>query len=109
MYVRWFTTFYNGCSSCFINDGHVSELSPLQCGVRQGCPLSGILFTLCADILANVIRNDDNIHGINIYGKELKLSQYADDTTACFVSDTTSAENLLELLPAFQECSGLEA
>ena len=104
---RWITTFYNGCSSCVINNGHASEFFFLQRGVRQGCPLSGILFTLCAEILANVIRNDDNIHGIKIYGKEFKLSQYADDTTA-FVSDTTSAENLFKLLRAFQECSGLE-
>ena len=104
---RWITTFYNGCSSCVINNGHASEFFSLQRGVRQGCPLSGILFTLCAEILANVIRNDDNIHGIKIYGKEFKLSQYADDTTA-FVSDTTSAENLFKLLRAFQECSGLE-
>ena len=98
---RWISTFYNGCSSCVINNGHASEFFSLQRGVRQGCPLSGILFTLCAEILANVIRNDDNIHGIKIYGKEFKLSQYADDTTA-FVSDTTSAENLFKLLRAFK-------
>ena len=104
---RWITTFYNGCSSCVINNGHASDFFSLQRGVRQGCPLSGVLFTLCAEILANAIRNDVNIHGIKIYGKEFKLSQYADDTTA-FVSDITSAENLFNLLRAFQESSGLE-
>ena len=71
---RWITTFYNGCSSCVINNGHASEFFSLQRGVRQGCPLSGILFTLCAEILANVIRNDDNIHGIKIMVRNLSSS-----------------------------------
>ena len=104
---RWITTFYNGSSSCVINNGHASEFFYLQRGVRQGCPLSGILFTLCAEILANAIRYDENIQGIKIYDKEFKISQYADETTA-FVSDTNSAENLFKLLRTFQECSGLE-
>ena len=104
---RSITTFYYERSSCLINNGHASKFFSLHRGVRQGCLLSGILFTLCAEILANVIRNDDNIHSIKIYGKEFKLSQYADDTTA-FVSVTTSAENLFKLLRAFQECSSLE-
>ena len=41
------------------------------------------------------------------YGKEFKISQYADDTTV-FVSDIRSAQNLFHLLHAFQKCSGLE-
>ena len=79
----------------------------MQRGVRQGCPLSGILFVLCAEILAQAIRNNNNIKGIQIYDKEYKISQYADDTTA-FVSDASSAENLFELLNIFQDVSGLE-
>ena len=76
-----------------INNGHASEFFSLQHGVRQGCLLSSILFTLCTEILANAIRYDENILGIKIYNKEFKISQYADDTTT-FMSDTTSAENL---------------
>ena len=69
-----------------MNNGYASEFFTLERGVRQGCPPSGTLFVLCAEILANAIRNDKNITGINIHNKEFKLSQYADDTTA-FVSD----------------------
>ena len=79
----------------------------MQRGVRQGCPLSGILFVLCTEILAQAIRNNNNIKGIQIYDKEYKISQYADDTTA-FVSDASSAENLFELLTIFRDVSGLE-
>ena len=84
-----------------------TEFFNLQRGVRQGCPLSGILFVLCAEILAQAIRNNNNIKGIQIYDKEYKISQYADDTTA-FISDASSAENLFELLSIFRDISGLE-
>ena len=66
-----------------------------------------ILFGLCAEILAQAIRNNSNIKGIQIYDKEYKISQYAGDTTA-FVSDASSAENLFELLSIFRDVSGLE-
>ena len=109
LHLKWIRTFYTDCSSCFINNGFASEFFKLEKGVRQGCPLSGSLFVLCAEILANAIRNDNAIKGIKIHDKEFKLSQlqYADDTTA-FVSDTKSATNLFKLLSNFQECSGLE-
>ena len=104
---KWIKTFYTDCSSCFTNNGYASEFFKPERGVRQGCPLSGILFVLCAEILATAIRNDKSIQGINIHNKEFKLSQYADDTTA-FVFNLKSATNLFQLLSNFQECSGLE-
>ncbi|KAL9987821.1 hypothetical protein ACROYT_G002189 [Oculina patagonica] len=104
---KWIKTFYTDCSSCFINNGYASEFFKPERGVRQGCPLSEILFVLCAEILANAIRTDKSIQGINVHNKEFKLSQYADDTTV-FVSDLKSATNLFQLLSNFQECSGLE-
>ena len=99
--------FYTDCSSCFINNGFASEFFKLEKGVRQGCSLSGSLFVLCTEILANAIRNDNTIKGLKVYDRGFKLSQYADDTTA-FVSDTKSAINLFKFLSNFQECSGLE-
>lgn len=104
---KWINVLYIDITSCVISSGCASEFFPLQRGVRQGCPLSGILFVLCAEILAHVVRNDKNIKGIQIYNKEFKISQYADDTTA-FVADALSAQNLFEVLRAFQETSGQE-
>jgi len=104
---QWIKTFYTNCSSCVMNNGYASEFFKIERGVRQGCPLSGALFVLCAEILANAIRQDKTINGIIVFDKEFKVSQYADDTTA-FVADLQSAENLFKLLHAFQKCSGLE-
>ena len=50
-------------------------------GTRQGDPLSPYLFLMCAELLASMIRQNENIHGINILDEEILLSQFADDTT----------------------------
>ena len=78
----------------------------LQRGVRQGCPLPGILFVIAVEILTNSIRDDQSKMGITITGKEYKLSQYAEHT--CFVHDIDSFVKLFEKLEDFKRCSGLE-
>ena len=105
--IHWVKTFYNTIQSCVVNNGYASPFFALERGVRQGCPLSGILFVIAVEILANSIRNDQLIARIDIKGKVCKLSQYADDTS-CFVRDTDSVAKRFEKLETFKRCSGLE-
>ena len=104
---RWIQVLYNTISSCTVNNGFSSPFFNLHRGVRQGCPLSGMLFTLAVEILSCSIRSEKLIRGIQVKGKELKLTQYADDTTT-FVKDGASLGKLLELLDLFLQCSGLK-
>ena len=79
--VTWVKVFYTDISSCVLNNGWSSDFFNLGRGVRQGCPLSPYLFILCAEILGNTVRKDNEVRGIKIFHTECKLSQYADDTT----------------------------
>ena len=72
--------------------------------MRQGCPLSPYLFILCAEVLGNAIRRDEEIRGIKISGTECKLSQYADDTTMIL----DGSELSFYLLDIFADISGLK-
>ena len=76
-------------------------------GVRQGCPLFGILFVLGIELFSRRLKKDPTIKGIQVNKQELKISQYADDTTV-FVHDLDSVTSLLSLLNDFHACSGLE-
>ena len=102
----WIKVMYKNISSCVINNGFSSPIFTPQRGVRQGCPLSGLLFIIAVESLSISIRSSDLIREIKVSNKEIKLSQYADDTTV-FCRDKHSLKELLELADLFQ-CSGLK-
>ena len=49
---------YTDIKSCVTNNGWSSEYFSLEGGLRQRCPLSPYMFILCAEILAQEIRNN---------------------------------------------------
>ena len=55
------------------------EAFPLRSGIRQGCPLSPLLFNIVLDIQARVIRQKEERKGIQIGKEEVKLFLFADD------------------------------
>ena len=48
-------------------------------GVRQGCPLSMVLYITVAYVFANFIDADKRIKGIQIGDHEIKLVNFADE------------------------------
>jgi hypothetical protein len=46
--------------------------------MRQGCPLSLLLFNIELEVLARVIRQEKEVRGIQIGKEEVKLSLFAD-------------------------------
>ena len=99
--------FYKNIQSCVLVNGSLSEWFYVQRGCRQGDPLSPYLFILCAEILALLIRNNDNILGIKIGSIEFLISQYADDTTFILDGSEKSLENCLLVLKFYADASGL--
>ena len=111
MFRKWIHTFYcnieANITSCVMNNGHASDFFHLRRGVRQGWPLSRLLFVSAIEVLAQAIRQNENIRGFKINGIELKLSMYADDLTAV-IKDECSANHLFKLINDFGTCSGLK-
>ena len=54
--------------------------------------LSGLLFINSIELFARALKNDQSIKGINVETKEIKITQYADDTTV-FLRDEESWSN----------------
>ena len=75
-------------------------------GIRQGCPLSALLFILVVEVLALNIRNNKKITGIKLpKGYEAKISQFADDTTL-FIGNEASIVEALKTVDCFSHVAG---
>ena len=104
---KWIKVFYNDISSCVMVNGKYSEYFPIGRGVRQGDPLSPYLFLLCAEVLAQTIRENDRIKGIQLNNEEALLSQFADDTALYLDGSQESFETCIQTLELFASFSGL--
>lgn len=106
-FVSHVKSLYKNISSCVMNNGLASNYFTVGRGVRQGDPLSPYLFILAIELLSCTIRDDNTIEGILINDVEIKIVQYADDST-CVVKNKKSAENVFALIDAFTMISGLK-
>ena len=104
---RWISTFYTKIESAAINNGFMTNWFRPSRGVRQGCPLSPYLFVLSTETLSSKIRQEPSITGIKIFGHEIKLSQFADDTNL-FCADLISVGNALKTAGDFGRLAGLK-
>ena len=80
----------------------------MQRGVRQGCPISPILFILTVELFAKNVRNSSNIRGITLPGHShvVKIRIYADDTTL-ILRDLIDFREILSKIKSFFEATGL--
>ena len=106
--LNWIKVFYCDIKSCILNNGWANNFFKLGRGVRQGCPLSPYLFILSVEILADAIRQKKEIRGITLKGKEIKLSQYTDDTTLILDGSENSFLEALKMIELFGNISGLK-
>ena len=94
-FISWVRLLYSGVfSSVFVN-GYTSEAFFPSQGVRQGCPLSPLLYVLSIEVLAANLRASRVIHGLTLPGVANPLpvtSLYADDTTVVALSDAAIHE-----------------
>lgn len=75
---------------------------------RQGCPLSPLLFTLALAIepLAEVIRSDHTVFGINSNTGTHKISLYADDVLLFLSKLAVSMHRVITIINQFSLFSG---
>lgn len=106
-FIKWISVIYADISSCCLNNGNATPFFNITRGVRQGCPISALLFVLIVEVMANKIRSNENIPGIYLNKREIKISQLADDTTL-FLKNETALDEAFILLEKFKTCSGLK-
>ena len=73
-----------------MNNGFLTTGIDMNRGSFQGCPISPYLFLFVMETVALAIRQNDNIEGIPIADKELKISMLTDDIT-CFLNGSADS------------------
>ena len=67
--INWVRIVYTDTKSAVKVNGFLTPEFSIQRGVRQGCPLSALLYVLCAEVLGITIRASSEIKGSNSMAK----------------------------------------
>lgn len=107
-FINWIKCLYEDIGSRVIINGELTEVVRIKSGVRQGCPLSPLLFICCIEPLGNLIRADRLIDGVHIPGGgglRNKCMMYMDDVTVS-CTDELSVRRVLQHTESFCQASG---
>lgn len=106
VFTSWVKLIYNGASCMVKVAGGLSKRFKVERGIRQGCPLSGQLYSLAIEPFLNNIRNKLNgFHLLNSpLSMPLTLAAYADDVNI-FISEQADVSILKESISLYGRAS----
>ena len=104
-FMHWIGIIYGNATSVLNINGFLSTQIPLKRGLRQGCPLSSLLYVLIIEVLAIQLRLNPNIVGFKIEGEKIISVHYMDDATIIIKQNRCFKEVIKELTD-YEEASG---
>jgi hypothetical protein len=112
-WISWINSFVTGGSVAVDVHDEIAHFFQTRKGLRQGDPISPLLFNLVTDMLAILIaraKEDEQIAGVvpHLVDDGLSILQYADDTLIFMDHDLDKAQNMKLLLCAFEQALGLK-
>jgi len=107
LFIQSIETILSNTLASVIVNGWLSDLFQTYSGVRQGCPISPLLFAITTEPLQNTIMDNSHIQGLSIGDVTLKISLYADDTLA-FVSSQEDAHHLMATMILFEKAASMK-
>jgi hypothetical protein len=74
--------------------------------MRQECPLSPLLFNIVLELLSRTIRQEEEIKGIQIDNKIVKISLFVDNMILYIKDPRNSIQKLLDTTNSFSNVAG---
>ena len=100
-FIKWVKIILFDIKSFVRINGFETEELSVERGVRQGCPLSPLLYVLAAEVLASNIRQNSLIRGYSFGLNEFKAGQYADDLITC-ITRLDSIDELFSTISKYE-------
>ena len=112
-WIEWIRSFISGGSVAINVNDEVGPFFQTKKGLRQGDPLSPILFNIVADMLTlfiNRAKEENQLSGVvpHLLDGGLSILQYADDTILFLEHSLEQALSMKTILCAFEQLSGLK-
>lgn len=106
-FIKWIEILYKGALTKIKCNGFLTDCFKITRSIRQGCPLSALLYSLVSEPLGLAIREKEGIIGIEIEENkaEGKVFQYADDTTI-IVKGKGSVKEVMNVVKEYCRGSG---
>lgn len=106
-FCHWIKSIYTKPQAFLKINGFLSERFSINRGIRQGCPLSCLIFIIATEFMTQVIQQNDKIKGIPLNeNATIKITQYADDT-CLFLYDKYQIKECIDTVKSFSSVSGL--
>jgi hypothetical protein len=96
---------YDKPTANIILNGEKLKIFPLKSGMRQGCPLSPLLFNIVLEFLARAIRQEE-IKRIEIGKETVKIPLFADDLILYLKHPENSTQKLLDTINSYSKVAG---
>ena len=96
-FIKWVKVLYSNASTKIKVNGHLTGNIPINRGVRQGCPLSALLYVMVIEVLALQLRKNPNIVGFKVGGEKIISQHYADDATITITQNRCFKEVIKEI------------
>jgi hypothetical protein len=106
MFLYTIKAIYDKPRANIILNGEQLKPFPLKSGMRQGCLLSPLLLNRLLEFLYRAIRQEQEITGIQIGKRELKLSLFVHDMILYLKDPKNSTKKLLEIKNSFGKVAG---
>jgi retron-type reverse transcriptase len=109
-WIRWMQMLTTTAKTAILLNGNPGPWIPIKRGLRQGDPLSPLLFIIMVDVLQQIIKKfscEGLLKHPVVPDQPCPVIQYADDTLILIQGDNNQARLLKEILEAFSTSTGL--
>ena len=104
-FIHWVRLIYSNATTRIKMNGFLTDNLPLNRGVRQGCPLSPLLYVLIIEILALQLRKNPDIVGFTVGGEKIISAHYADEAVIT-IKQNKCFKEVIKDLDRYEEASG---